>query len=78
MGSVSKEYMDVTLVLMAKQYEKDMFKNRFDSSGNLIIKIKDEKLTKYNQKTFYIFNNTGLNNYSNSAYNYCVANKSPF
>ncbi len=77
-GSVSEEYMDVTLVLMAKPYEKDMFKNRFDSSGNLMIKIKDEKLTKYNQKTFYIFNNTGLNNYSNSAYNYCVANKSPF
>ena len=43
---------------MAKQLEKDMFKNRFDSIGNLIIKIKDEKLTKYNQKTFYIFNNT--------------------
>ena len=53
MGSVSKEYMDVTLVLMAKQYEKDMFKNRFNTGGNLIIKIYMKNLENLPKKILY-------------------------
>tara|TARA_B100001093_G_scaffold409838_1_gene398958 strand:- start:2238 stop:3881 length:1644 start_codon:yes stop_codon:yes gene_type:complete len=77
-SSVSEEYMDVPLVLLSESYEKNMFNNKFNTDGNLMIQIKSDSLIKHTKKKFYFFNNTGLDNYSNRAYDYCMTHKSAF
>lgn len=75
-GTVFEDYSDVSLILVSKRYEKNMFKNRFNSNGKLVVELKSSYLKNYTKKTFYSFDNLGLNELSEKAYDYCMKNKS--
>jgi S1-C subfamily serine protease len=73
-GKVDREYGDVALILIAKHYEKDLFKNKYNSGGKLLIDIIN--LNNLPKKSF-IFPIQNLDLYSNKAYDYCKLNQSP-
>lgn len=75
-GTIYEEYNDVSLVLISLEYKKNMFKNRLSSNGKLVVELKSPFLKNYTKKTFYSFNNLGLNEFSEKAYDYCMKNKS--
>ena len=75
-GTIYEDYNDVSLILISKRYEKNMFKNMFNSKGKLVVELKSPYLKNYTKKTFYSFNNLGLNEFSEKAYDYCMKNKS--
>lgn len=75
-GIIYEDYSDVSLILMSKRYEKNMFQNRFNSNGKLVVELKSPYLKNYTKKTFYSFNILGLNQLSEKAYDYCMKNKS--
>lgn len=75
-GNINQEYGVISLVLISALYEKNMFKNKYNDNGKLVIEIKSQFLKNLTQKTFYSFNNFKLDELSEKAYPFCIRNKS--